>query len=79
MCTSRKYPYLTPPHPPTEGSFALDPLEFLFQGVLVIPPPTPWNFRNFFARLRTLRKEYLCQKMLLHDIIMRKIIFPAIK
>ena len=42
-------------------------------------PSHPWNFRNFFARLGTLWKEYLCQKMLLHDIIMRKIIFPAIK
>ena len=63
LCTSRKYPY--PPHPPrpTEGTFAEDsnPIEFPFQGVLVIPP-TPWNFCYYSTWLGTLCKEYLFQK-----------------
>ena len=37
---------------PTEGTFVLEPqpLEFPFQGMLVIPP-IPWNFRKFPAWL----------------------------
>ena len=62
-------------------SLALDPHSpgISIPGGACHTPSHPWNFRNFFARLGTLWKEYLCQKMSLHDIIMRKIIFPAIK
>ena len=46
LCSSRNYPY-----PPFHGGhFCFRPpipREFPSQGVRVIPPCTPWNFRNF--------------------------------
>ena len=40
--------------PPAEGTFVLNsPLEFPFQGVLVISPPSPMNFCNFLNWLDT--------------------------
>ena len=38
------------------------PLEFPCLGVLVIPPSSPWKFRNYSTWLASLWKEYLCQK-----------------
>ena len=61
LCSSRKYPY--PPPVPRRALLLRTPtpIEFPFQGVLVIPP-TPWNFCYYSTWLGTLCKEYLFQK-----------------
>ena len=63
ICNSKKNPYPRP-----LGHFCFrpaTPLEFPFQGVLVIPPlPIPWNFRNSPTWLGTPWKEYFRQKCL---------------
>ena len=54
----------TPPPPLPRRALLLKtptPIEFPFQGVLVIPP-TPWNFCYYSTWLGTLCKEYLFQK-----------------
>ena len=57
------------------------PLEFLLRGVLVnpLPPPPPWNFRNFSTWFGTLWKEYLCKKSCCTIFFNVKFNFSAIK
>ena len=72
LCSSGKYLY----PPLTEGTFALDP----DPGISVPPShPIPGTSRNFSTWLGTPLERLFASKMLLHYIIMRKIIFSAIK
>ena len=77
LCSSRKCTYDLP----TEGTFALDPpppWNFHPRGY-VLDPPAPPGISVIFELGWVPSGKNICVKILLHYIIMRKVIFSAIK